>query len=150
MTVSAAEAARALCEMREWRISNLEIQKILYLAQMYRLGFDPSTPLILEEFEAWDLGPVIPDLYHRLKAFGARPVRNVFNHVPAINPNSDDYLTLSQIEKITKTMSPGQLVANTHRSEGAWSRQYRPGVIGMPIPRSMIAQEAAIRGGRVA
>ena len=38
MTVNSLSAARTLCELRDWKLSNLELQKLLYLAEMYNLG----------------------------------------------------------------------------------------------------------------
>jgi|GEM_PF-6636616 len=58
MAVHALSAARAICELRDWEVSNLELQKILYIAHMVYLGETDSHPLIKENFEAWDYGPV--------------------------------------------------------------------------------------------
>lgn len=38
MTVSVLSAAKTLAEMTDWNLSNLEMNKILYLAHMLRLG----------------------------------------------------------------------------------------------------------------
>ena len=49
MSVSALSAAKTFCELRDWKISNLELQKLLYIAQMLHLG-RYGTPLISERF----------------------------------------------------------------------------------------------------
>ena len=49
-------------------ITNLKAQKLVYYAQgvyMAKVG----VPLFDDDFEAWQHGPVIPDLYHQLKEF---------------------------------------------------------------------------------
>ena len=51
-------------------ISNLKLQKLVYYAQGYHVAlFDH--PLFNEPIHAWAHGPVIPDLYHRYKEYGA-------------------------------------------------------------------------------
>ncbi|MBF0508059.1 MAG: SocA family protein [Deltaproteobacteria bacterium] len=51
-------------------ISNLKIQKLVYYAQGFHLAlFDD--PLFCEPIEAWTHGPVVPELYHAYKQYGA-------------------------------------------------------------------------------
>lgn len=143
MTTSALSAARSVCEMREWTVSNLELQKILYLAHMFHLG-RTGQPLVAERFEAWDYGPVIPDLYHRVKGFGNAPVRNVFHWVPPVPPGPE-YETLREAAEATRRTSPSRLVAITHWDRGAWAQCYRSGVAGITIPNDLIAAEYRAR-----
>jgi uncharacterized phage-associated protein len=140
MAVSALSAARTLCELRKWNVSNLELQKILYLAHMFYLGRN-GAPLLNEDFEAWDYGPVIPELYHRAKAFGSGPVRNVFHWVPPVPPGTTEYEVLREAVEATRAMRAGQLVAITHWDRGAWAQVYRPGLRGVKIPNHAIAGE---------
>ena len=58
------------CNDREYDISNLRLQKLLYFIQAYYLGLKNKMPLFKEDFEAWDFGPVIPCVYQEYKAFG--------------------------------------------------------------------------------
>jgi uncharacterized phage-associated protein len=141
MAISALSAGRTLCELRDWSVSNLELQKILYLAHMYYLGQHDGSPLIREEFEAWDYGPVVPELYHHVKGFGGGPVRNVFHWIDPVAPNTSEYAALSAAAAVTKGMRAGQLVANTHRNNGAWASVYRPNIFGITIPNSAILNE---------
>lgn len=140
MTVSALSAARTICELRDWSVSNLELQKILFLAHMLHLGRS-ATPLVHEQFEAWDYGPVIPELYQRVKGFGSGPIRNVFHWVPAVDSGSPEYEVLAETAAALKKFSPGQLVAVTHMDGGAWAQNYRPKVRGIKIPNSAIFEE---------
>ncbi len=54
-------------------ISNLKLQKLVYYAQGFHLALY-DRPLFPEPIEAWTNGPVIPDLYHYYKEYGAGPV----------------------------------------------------------------------------
>jgi len=77
MTASARGIANELLDAAEdtrSRIDPLQLQKLLYLAQGWTLGLT-GDPLFREPVEAWEYGPVVPDIYHSLKIFGASPVR---------------------------------------------------------------------------
>lgn len=55
-------------------LSNLKLQKLVYYAQGFHLAlFD--VPLFAERIEAWQYGPVVPEMYHEFKKFGAGPVQ---------------------------------------------------------------------------
>jgi uncharacterized phage-associated protein len=55
-------------------ISNLKLQKLLYYAQGGHLAFY-DVPLFAEAIKAWMHGPVVPQVYHEYKEFGAGPIR---------------------------------------------------------------------------
>jgi len=44
-------------------ITNLKLQKLLYYAQGFHLALH-GKPLFHEHIEAWQYGPVLPDIYH--------------------------------------------------------------------------------------
>jgi uncharacterized phage-associated protein len=54
-------------------VSNLKLQKLLYYAQGHYLGLTGSS-LFEDEIQAWAHGPVVPNVYHRLKKYGRNPV----------------------------------------------------------------------------
>ena len=60
MAVSALSAGKRLGKHSGWTLSNLAMQKLLYIAHMYHLGMYDATPLVTGHFEAWDYGPVHP------------------------------------------------------------------------------------------
>lgn len=144
MAVSALSAARTLCELRDWNISNLALQKILYIAEMYHLGMT-GKPLIREDFEAWDYGPVVPEVYSQARGFGSGPVPNVFHWIPSVPPHTEEHKILAEVADMTKRFSAGQLVDITHWTGGAWARNYHPGERGIVIPKSEIAEEYRAR-----
>lgn len=140
MAVSALSAARTLCELRNWELSNLEIQKILYLAHMFHLG-RTNAPLINESFEAWDYGPVVPEVYADARAFGSERVTGAFYRVHAVRPDSEEYKTLQEAAEGTRGVRAGRLVAITHRDNGAWAKNYRQGMRRIKIPNRDIIDE---------
>lgn len=54
-------------------ISNLKLQKLIYYAQGFNLAIF-NLPLFDEPFEAWTHGPVVKNLYHEYKAYGAENI----------------------------------------------------------------------------
>lgn len=140
MTVPVLSAAKRLAECSGWSLSNLELQKLLYLAHMFHLGRTNGQPLVSGHFEAWDYGPVHPKLYHRVKVFGSDPVGNVFHGEPDIDDASAVELLDDAVAKLSH-LSPGRLVAITHRPNGAWEQNYRPGARGIIIPNQDILDE---------
>ena len=130
MAVHALSAARSLCELRDWTISNLALQKILYIAHMFHLG-RTGAPLISEQFEAWDYGPVVPEVYRRVRGFGSERIRNVFHWVPGVPEGSSEMQLIHEAADATKGMTPGRLVSITHSENGAWYKCYKPGYRGI-------------------
>lgn len=61
-------------------MSNLKLQKLVYYAQGLHLALYDK-PLFKENLEAWQYGPVVPELYHFYKDFGsgAIPVPQTVN-----------------------------------------------------------------------
>lgn len=145
MAIPVLAAAKRLGEQSGWSLSNLEMQKLLYLAHMYCLG-GRNRPLVDGYFEAWDYGPVHPVLYHRVKIFGKSPVENVFHAISDLNPATPDVDLLDQSVKQFAHAAPGRLVAITHWDEGAWAKCYHPGARHVIIPNEVIRQEYIDRG----
>jgi uncharacterized phage-associated protein len=137
-------AAKRLAERSGWTLSNLELQKLLYLAHMHFLGRH-GEPLVEGSFEAWDYGPVHPLLYHRAKMFGASPVGNVFHSAPDIPDGSGEAAALDEVIDHFGNAGSGKLVAITHSPNGAWHRNYIPGARGVTIPDAHIAEEFRTR-----
>jgi uncharacterized phage-associated protein len=140
VSISAASAAKYIGDRSGWSISNLVLQKVLYIAHMVFLGQNDGMPLINESFEAWDYGPVVPALYHQVKIFGNGPIKDVFYTSGPINAGPEAAL-LSQAWRTLSTKKPGELVAITHWGHGAWAKHYRNGSRGIRIPNSDILAE---------
>lgn len=72
-------------------VTNLKLQKLLYYAQAwYLVNF--NKPLFDEKIEAWQFGPVIPDVYNEFKSFGRTPIeiededcKKIINDVECVN-----------------------------------------------------------------
>lgn len=140
MTVSPMAAAKHMCARSGWELSNLSLQKMLYLAQMIYMGEHEGQRLIDGTFEAWAYGPVLPSVYGQAKAFGKNPIKNVFHGVPPVADEGCQKMLDDAFDALSKK-TPGQLVSITHWKEGAWANNYIPGAFGVPIPDKDILDE---------
>ena len=144
--MSALQAAETLVEIGGQAFSNLQIQKLLYLGQMFHLG-EYGAPMFDDDFEAWKLGPVVPSVYRRAKIYGSRPVEKLFTEstLPAQSPQRK---MLERILGELPDKSPWKLVAITHWKDGAWAKNYDDGDYGSLIPKDDIRDEYAARVAR--
>ena len=69
-------------------VSNLKLQKLLYYAQGYHLALY-NTRLFSEDLYAWQYGPVVQEVYHEFKGYGAQAIEV---------PQAFDFATLSPNE----------------------------------------------------
>ena len=142
MPLTAMQAARKICEHGSWRITNLGLQKILYLAQMLFMGENNGARLIDTEFEAWDYGPVSPEVYRRVRIFGAEPIQDMFFSEPHSNDGMrEEEAYLYNVCTYLVGKKPAELVAITHWKYGAWAKNYKPGALGIAIPDRDILDE---------
>lgn len=69
------------CNKHYLHITHLRLQKLLYFIQAYFLMKSNGEIVAFnEDIEAWDLGPIVPCIYHQYKRFGN-------GHIP-FNDNS--------------------------------------------------------------
>lgn len=139
--MSVLRAARTLGQVSGWTLSNLPMQKTLYIAQMIHLA-EQGRPLFPEPFEAWDYGPVVPELYRTLKKFGRGPIADIFQS-DALPPGSSEERAVHKAWNSTKDLTAGQLVTHTHREGGAWEMFYDSSKRGVTIPVEWIEREAS-------
>jgi uncharacterized phage-associated protein len=144
MPVSPFAATRRICKRGNWNVTNLALQKILYLAHMVHMGRNDGARLIDSQFEAWDYGPVQPNIYHKVKFAGNDPVPDVFYGAHDLDglPEAE---TIDEACEFLLKKSPGELVSMTHWKAGAWAKNYRPGVRGIVIPDRDIIDEYRAR-----
>lgn len=132
MTISCLQGGQAIAQLSGWTKTNLEIQKILYFANMLYIGENGvEAPLIENKFLTWRFGPAVEKLYDLIKEHGNKRIpSSAFNGIERIM--SEDGNPIEGYEKeveITKRAygrfskySPYELVKISHWSKGAWKR----------------------------
>ncbi len=136
-------ATKFLCETADWRITNLRLQKVLYIAHMVFLG-EENEPLVLGNFEAWDYGPVHPEVYQEVKFFGDDPIRDIFPDFQEENAEKEKKY-IKQAVKELGDCSTADLVGITHWKGGAWAKNYIPDARGIIISNEDIKEEYRVR-----
>jgi uncharacterized phage-associated protein len=117
-----------LAEAAALSIDPLQIQKFVYLAQGWTLGLT-GEQLFREAIEAWEYGPVVPELYHSLKLFGASRIkgrlkdydyaqRRVVTARAALEKTEGEIVRA--VWKTYGTWSGPQLISLTHQSSSPW------------------------------
>lgn len=111
-------------------ISNLKLQKLVYYAQGFHLAL-LGAPLFAERIEAWEHGPVVPELYHLYKGHGS-------GNIPAPTAfDPDDYdraeaELLDEVYDVFGQYSAWKLRNMTHEDR-PWIDAYQNGDRGRVI-----------------
>ena len=128
-------------EEKDYGISNLKLQKILYFIQAYFLLEKKNhTPCFNERIEAWDFGPVVPEAYQEYKQFGSCDIPTIDSYMVIDKDDiwnsyrvqyHDDVIKDNDKELIDKVIdkfadySATDLVTLTHR-QAPWKDAYEP------------------------
>lgn len=102
-------------------ISNLPLQKILYFLQADYLRNNEI--LFNDDIEAWQFGPVVPDVYYEFCGYGASDIVDEYY----INLDPEDKMRIDPIIKSLSVLSPWDLVSKSHVANGAWDTIYKNG-----------------------
>jgi uncharacterized phage-associated protein len=126
---SAAALLLKEAEIAGLSLSNLQLQKLLYLAHGVHLA-RYGRPLINERFQAWRYGPVNENLYHQLKYFGASPVppdHPVVADLEHFSCDDDARRSIADVVAAFGNLTAQKLVAITHDPSGPWRSVYQDG-----------------------
>lgn len=104
-------------------ISNLKLQKILYFLQAEFL-VAKNRPCFAENIEAWDFGPVVPEVYHKFKVYGGASIPYIGKETLPLFSEQDQTLMNGIIDKCS-AYSASALVEMTHH-QTPWKAVYRP------------------------
>jgi len=111
------------CIVEGQPISNLQLQKILYyiqrefLRKVQRAAFSDS-------IEAWQFGPVVPEVYYYYCGNGSMPIYMTFENFELY---SEDKSIVDPIVETLRVLDPWDLVNKTHKIGGAWDQIYQNG-----------------------
>ena len=108
----------------EINITNLSLNKLVYLAQVEALKADPSKPLFDDAIQAWDYGPVEPAVYHEFKDYRRARIPSSVASVPETAASSDEMGIIDLTAGKYGFLTAFDLVDLTHREGGAWRNKY--------------------------
>jgi uncharacterized phage-associated protein len=95
-------------------LTPLKLQKLLYYAQGYSFLWDKKE-LFIEDIEAWQYGPVIPDIYNKFKKYGHSTIPKEEGR--ELNSPKDSIETINVVWRDYKNYPAFELVKNTHKEE---------------------------------
>jgi uncharacterized phage-associated protein len=146
-------------------LTHLHVQKLVYIAHGFHLALYDE-PLVDEQFQAWDFGPVAPELYWALKRYGSRTVTRLIRRGDATPWGSPwgsswgeswsdtgstgggdraiaedltppEAVVIDQVWRDFREYEGFQLSALTHGPHSPWERVYKMGMTE-PIPNNSI------------
>lgn len=125
MWYSAKEIARYIitrCFDLDQPVSNLKLQKMLYFlwVDFYK---QTGRMLFFDNICAWQLGPVIPDVYYEYCSYAGRPILGRY----ATGVNHEDKNRLNSIISNYINVPANVLVDKTHAEGTAWDSVYKNG-----------------------
>lgn len=139
MSYSALEIAKYVidkCTRDEQPVSNLQLQKILYYIQ--KTFLKNGTEAFEDEMEAWQFGPVVPNVYYQYCGFGAMEIRMRYE-------TNIVELFMKIIDPIVdkkRKLDPWDMVEDTHQEGKAWAEIYRNGLGNHHIiPKELIKRK---------
>lgn len=137
MVYSAVDVAKYIvtyCNRKNKPVSNLKLQKLMYYAwiDFYK---ETGNALFVDDICAWQLGPVVPEVYYEFCTYAGMPITHEYN----ICISSNDAAILDGIIDKYLNVSASTLVNRTHVQGGAWDRVFKGGEgIRSVIPFSLI------------
>lgn len=110
---------------KDYGISNLKLQKILYFVQAYfLLKKDDHSPCFAEKIEAWDFGPVVPEAYREYERFGSGDIPTIMvDEDDAVS--DDDKALIDIVVGFFADYSATDLVSVT-QEQSPWINAYNP------------------------
>ncbi|MVO18130.1 Panacea domain-containing protein [Parasedimentitalea huanghaiensis] len=108
------------------QLSIMSLLKLTYIAHGWHLEMRKA-PLFGNRIEAWQRGPVIPDVYHAFRGQGVQISQVAGSAAFDAGVNSFDEDFLQQIYSIYGHMDAFKLSDITHESGGPWEKASRRG-----------------------
>ena len=121
-------------------LTPLQIIKLTYLCQAWMLGMFGKR-MFTQDIEAWQYGPVIADVYQRVKNNGGLPVRKPIR-ASSESFNEDEQHILDQVYKVYGGWTGFKLSQLTHVLGSPWfeTKQENPFERNAVIPEHLIRE----------
>ena len=122
MITSNMVAAKTLCEISDWSLSNVRLQKILYFAHRRFLG-ETGRPLVKGPFMRYPYGPVIEEIHRHVKKYGKYAIsEEAFGVHRALEVGTNQYEVMRKEYEERKEQYASSLITESHIPGGAWDR----------------------------
>ena len=139
MPISIFDAARYVLEKSRWHITQLDLQKLLCIGQMERLG-EFGRPLPRVKCEAWKYDPVNVPLREHTKQIGVEALwpESIKGYAKPVRKGTSETDVLDKLIKSLSGMTEAELISITHWEKGAWSRTNDSGYWNLDVPEPLM------------
>lgn len=103
-------------------ITNLQLQRILYFVQKDFLK--RGSWAFSDDIEAWEFGPVVPNVYFYFCGFGVMSISISRDVVPNL---TSDKNVIDNIVEAKRSLAPWEAAKEIHKTTGAWSKVFNNG-----------------------
>jgi uncharacterized phage-associated protein len=140
-----------LASERHVAITQITLQKVLYFAHAWFLARQ-DVPLVDEQFEAWQYGPVLRSIHDQFRRCGDEPIGIRATRLNFVSGQAEraEYSfhasivrALERIFDFYSQYEPFALVEMTHEAGGPWDRVFQEGRTTARV--GMIISNAEIR-----
>jgi uncharacterized phage-associated protein len=105
-------------------LTPLQLIKLVYIAHGFSLVY-LQTPLLNEQPQAWQYGPVVPSLYHAIKQYGANPITSpILGDTDPQELSEDARNLIAAVYRTYAHLSGIQLSNMTHQPNTPWSEAW--------------------------
>lgn len=131
-----------LARERNDALTPMQLLKLVYIAHGWMLGLN-GRPLIRDDVEAWQYGPVVPRLYNAIRQFRSQPVQGPIKAPSGETLDPAELDIVSQVYDIYGQKSGPALSRLTHQKGSPWDRTYEHGRYGAVISNDLIEDHYA-------
>ncbi|MDO5101475.1 MAG: DUF4065 domain-containing protein [Lautropia sp.] len=136
--LTVADAILKIAKAQGKSLTPMQVVKLTYIAHGWSLGLR-NKDLFKNQIQAWQYGPVIPDLYHTTKSYGRNPIPlTAIGDPDEVGVTPEDRAFLESVFRKYGHLDGIDLSYLTHKAGTPWSQVYRPGVFGIEIPDELI------------
>lgn len=108
------------------QMTNLKLNKLLYYTQGVCLS-RTGKPLFENRIEAWELGPVVPEIYRKYKVCGKNPIASEEDTLNLSSLSEEDREILFDVMREFGQYTGSKLVSFTHQPGTPWSKTKEAG-----------------------
>lgn len=136
--LTVADAILKIAKAKRRSLTPMQLVKLTYIAHGWSLVLQ-ERDLFQNRIEAWQYGPVIPDLYHATKSYGRNPIPfNSIGEASDIRVNENDRQFLEKVFNKYGHLDGITLSYLTHKAGTPWTEVYDPTRRHVEIPDSLI------------
>lgn len=126
-----------IARKRHDTLTPMQVLKLVYIAHGWMLGLY-GRPLIRDDVQAWQYGPVIPTLYNAMREYRGSPVTRDLRAIADDPLDRAEMDIVRQVYDLYGKKSGPALSRLTHAPGTPWALTYEVGEFGVVIPTDII------------